>query len=211
MPEALHPGRVIQLAKFGNSATWGNTMSTDYPLLATEFLTLLSNRQIEFVVVGGIALLQHVQGRNTDDIDLIISSPQLLQVPELKILERSEMFAFSRYKELRVDFLFTEHALFEQVAAEFSTEMNYQVGSLPTATVDGLLILKLFALPSLYRHFDFDRISIYEADIMQLLHRSQSPDSLFLDILQPHVEKHDLDELAATLRDTRVRLAKIAK
>lgn len=49
-------------------------MSADYPALVTDFLALLEGRWIPFVVVGGIALLQHVRGRNTEDIDLIISS-----------------------------------------------------------------------------------------------------------------------------------------
>ncbi len=186
-------------------------MAADYPHLVEEFLILLSERKVDFVVVGGIALLQHVRGRNTDDIDLIVSTAQLAQLPEVTIVERSEMFAFGRYKDLRVDFLFAEHSLFKQIAAEFSKDMEYQIASLPTATVEGLIILKLFALPSLYRQFDFDRITIYEADIMQLLHRSEQPDSHFLGVLQLHLEKHDLNELEATLKDTRARLARISK
>ncbi|SRR6266446_9233071 len=38
-----------------------------------RFFTLLRERQIEYVLVGGIALLQYVEGRNTEDIDLIMA------------------------------------------------------------------------------------------------------------------------------------------
>ena len=37
----------------------------------SRFFSLLSERQIDYVLVGGIALLQYVEGRNTEDIDLI--------------------------------------------------------------------------------------------------------------------------------------------
>ena len=78
-------------------------MSTDYTALITDFLALLESRQIPFVVVGGIALLQHVQGRNTEDIDLIISAPRLDDIPELIIRERGDMFACGHFHGLRVD------------------------------------------------------------------------------------------------------------
>src|SRR2546423_3498482 len=171
MSTLLNPGRIIALAHAANPTTWNNPMSTDYSTLITDFLALLQRRQIPFVVVGGIALLQHVHGRNTEDIDLIISAPRLTEIPELEIRERTELFAYGHFRELRVDVLFAEHPVFEQVTKNFATVMDYQVGKLPTATVDGLILLKLFALPSLHRQFDFDRIAIYEADITQLLAR----------------------------------------
>ena len=37
------------------------------------FLALLRERQNEYVLVGGIGLLQYVAGRNTEDIDLIMA------------------------------------------------------------------------------------------------------------------------------------------
>jgi hypothetical protein len=35
-----------------------------------RFFALLCERRIEYVLVGGIATLQYVEGRNTEDIDL---------------------------------------------------------------------------------------------------------------------------------------------
>lgn len=210
MPSQLDPGRIIALAHGANPATWSGPMNTDYPALVADFLALLERRQIPFVVVGGIALLQHVRGRNTEDIDLIISAPRLAEIPELIVQERTEMFAYGRFRdELRADILFAEHPVFDLVARTFTVPMDYQIGRLPTATVDGLVLLKLFALPSLYRKFDFDRIAIYEADIMQLLSRSHCNDSFFLDLLAPHILDSDRLELARVLSDIRSRLARI--
>ena len=119
MPGTIDPGKIIQMAHFGKSATLGIHMSADYPALVTSFLSLLRERHIPFVVVGGIALLQHVSGRNTDDIDLIISAPRLSELPELVIRERSEMFAYGHFGELRVEVLFAEHALFRKDRSGF--------------------------------------------------------------------------------------------
>lgn len=186
-------------------------MSADYPALITDFLALLEGRGIPFVVVGGIALLQHVRGRNTEDIDLIISAPRLDDIPELIIRERTELFAHGHFSDLRVDILFAEHPVFELITKQFTEQLDYQVGRLPTASVDGLILLKLFALPSLYRQFDYDRIAIYEADVTQLLSRSSRDDTFFLDILAPHLLESDRLELARILSDIRGRLDRMKR
>jgi hypothetical protein len=121
------------------------------------------------------------------------------------------MFAYCNFRDLGVDVLFAEHPVFELVAKNFSTLMKYEIRSLPTATVEGLILLKLFALPSLYRQYDFDWIAIYEADIMQLLQRSSRDDNFFLDLLAPHILESDRLELASILADVRRRLARIKK
>lgn len=55
-------GRIIQLAHAGNPAKWSGAMEADYARTVNDFLLLLRQRNIPFVVVGGIALLQHVPG-----------------------------------------------------------------------------------------------------------------------------------------------------
>jgi hypothetical protein len=207
----LDPGKIIGLAHGANPARWGDPINADYPALVSEFLALLEKRQIPFVVVGGIALLQHVPGRNTEDIVLIISAPRLAEIPELNIRERTEMFAYARFGDLRVEILFAEHPLFSLVAKDFTAPMDYRIGKLLTATVDGLILLKLFSLPSLYRQFDLDRIAIYEADIMQLLPRSKREDIFFLDLLTPYALESDRRELARILSEIRTRLSRIRK
>ena len=51
-----------------------------------RFFALLRERQIDYVLVGGIALLQYVEGRNTEDIDLIMTVSALEHLPELQLL-----------------------------------------------------------------------------------------------------------------------------
>ena len=45
---------------------------------------LLEERQIEYVLVGGIAMLVYVEGRNTQDIDLIVARKDLEKLPEIR-------------------------------------------------------------------------------------------------------------------------------
>src|SRR6266545_3895724 len=46
-----------------------------------RFFLLLRGRRVEYVLVGGIALLQYVEGRNTEDIDLIMALSSLERFP----------------------------------------------------------------------------------------------------------------------------------
>lgn len=211
MSALLHPGRIISLAHAARLAPAKSGMSTEYTADVSELLGLLQRRQIPFVVVGGIALLQHVRGRNTEDIDLIISAPKLQEIPELVVRERTEMFVLGEYRGLRVDVLLAEHPVFNLVAREHSAPMAYAVGTLNTATVDGLILLKLFALPSLYRQFDLDRAAIYEADVMQLLSRSSRDDEFFLRSLAPHLLESDQKEIARILSETRERVQRMRR
>ena len=50
-----------------------------------EFFNLLESRNIDFVLANGIALLTYGEGRNTQDIDLIMALPSLAKLPEIKI------------------------------------------------------------------------------------------------------------------------------
>jgi hypothetical protein len=209
MTQLLHPGAVIAFARGANLAKRETSVSLDYESLVAEFLQLMRSRDVPFVVVGGIALLQHVRGRNTQDIDLIISFPGLARLPELEIRERNDMFAFGNFHGLPVGVRLGEHPLFQEVAERFATELEYQVGPIPTATIEGLIILKLFAMPGLYRRFDYDRIAIYEADLTQLLFRSEKTDEFFLAALKPYLTESELFETSNVLADIRRRLARI--
>jgi hypothetical protein len=209
MHGALDPARIISFARSANPANWGAAVIPDYEDLVSRFMALLESRKARFVVVGGIALLQHVSGRNTEDIDIILSAAELAELPELEVQERNDMFAYCRYGELRVDVLFAGHRLFQQVSEQFSVAMDYHTGRYQTATIDGLILLKLFALPSLYRRFDFDRVAIYEADVTQLLSRTDETDDFFLTLLRPHLPDSDQAEIAGVLKDIRARISRM--
>jgi hypothetical protein len=130
---------------------------------------LLAERQVDYLLVGGMAMLTYVKGRNTKDVDLLLSLEASREIPELKILERQDFFARAQFRSLQVDLLFTFNPLFKTVAEKFATVHSFAEFKVPAATVEGLIVLKLYALPSLYRQFQMDRAALYESDITMLL------------------------------------------
>ena len=102
----VHIGEVIRNAVLFNPVnSQGRVMNSDN-LIETvgRFFTLLSERQIDYVLVGGIALLQYAEGRNTEDIDLIMAVSALERLPELRVETRDVDFARGKFGDLRVDF-----------------------------------------------------------------------------------------------------------
>ena len=150
-----------------------NLLPTDRDVI--ELFTLLRQRQIPYLLVGGIAMLRYIEGRNTEDIDLLMSLTSVRQLPELTIEEQSDYFIRGRFRSIRVDVLLTANALFAEVQQGFGTIHRFAELDVSTATPEGLILLKLYALPSLYRQGLFDRVSVYESDIASLMQRHRSP------------------------------------
>ncbi len=55
-----------------------------------KLFDLLEERKVDYVLIGGIAMLAYVEGRNTQDIDLILSRADLERLPELRIEESKQ-------------------------------------------------------------------------------------------------------------------------
>lgn len=172
------------------------------------FLSLLAERRIPFVLVGGLALLVHAEGRNTKDLDIIVALPDVLDFPGLAIEDRNEWFARGAFGPLHVDLLFTANPLFADVAARHAEEHTFRRHRLRVATPEGLLQLKLFALPSLYRQGQTARAALYESDITLLLLAAPVSDTSLLEALRPHMIESDIHALANVLKDVRARLAR---
>jgi len=106
MRNTVHIGKVIRHAlvfNFRKSST--ETMHAEALLEAVaQLFTLLHERQIDYLLVGGVAMLQYVQGRNTEDIDLIVSLSSLQALPEITITSQDNKFARGTFKTLQVDF-----------------------------------------------------------------------------------------------------------
>ena len=181
-------------------------LPTDRDVL--ELFTLLRERQTPYLLVGGIAMLRYVDGRNTEDIDLLMSLPSLKQLPEIAIEEQNEYFIRGRFRSVRVDVLLTANALFAEVQRDFATTHRFAELDVPTASPEGLVLLKLYALPSLYRQGLFDRVSVYESDIATLIQRHRPAVTPLLDRLEPHLEAADRHELAGIVREIQVRIAR---
>jgi len=106
---------------------------------------------------------------------------------------------------MQIGVLRAEHALFDEVRRKHSTERAFAERRIRCATVEGLLLLKLFALPSLYRQGRLTRAGIYESDIAALIYEYDPDIEPILNALRPHLLDTDLGELRTIVREIRRR------
>ncbi len=206
----IHIGNIIRNAVVFNPKNWqGDTVNADtLPQTVAQLFSLLHQRRIDYLLVGGVALLQYVEGRNTEDIDLIVAAPALSQLPEVQILNQTMYFARGQFQDLHIDFLLTANPLFKKVQQEYATTQHFIESDIQCATVEGLLLLKLYALPSLYREGEFARVGLCENDIAMLLHYYKPDLSVLLDELKPYLSDTDLTELRNIGEEIQQRLAR---
>lgn len=174
--------------------------------VVNDLFDLLDARRIEYLVVGGIALLFYVKGRNTRDIDLILAVSDLKNLPEWKITEQDRDFVRANYRGLQIDVLLRENKLFELVRSEYAARGSFQERSIPLATPEGLVLLKLYALPSLYRQGIFDRVALYETDITILMQEYSLDGRKLLGVLKTHLSASDIESLDDILSDIQKRI-----
>jgi len=190
-------GKVIRNAVVFNVKNWlGEAMNADSLIESVEQLfALLEAREIEYALVGGIALLHYVEGRNTEDLDLIMALSSLEKLPEIKVKSRDLYFIRGEYKELQINILLTQNPLFKKVQKQYTVTRQFLDQNIPFATVEGLLLLKLYALPALYRQGNFARVGIYENDIATLIYEYKPDISSLRKELSPYVSEPDLAEI----------------
>jgi len=195
-------------------------MNADSLLAQVERLFhLLDERRLDYVLVGGIALLTYVEGRNTQDIDLIMALPSLAKIPEIQISRQDMYFARGQYGELQIDVLLTRNPLFDRVPKKFSTVKKFLDRDIRCATVEGLILLKLFALPSLYRQAcpepcrrgSFERVGIYENDLSVLIYNFHPDLEPLMDELGAFMNDTDMAEARQIISDVEARIRKFRK
>lgn len=206
-------GNVIRNAVVFNIKNWrGEAMNTDSLLASVEQLfTLLEARKIDYVLVGGIALLHYVEGRNTEDLDLIMALSSLEKLPEITISSQDMYFVRGEYGELQIDILLTKNPLYKKVQSKFALTHHFLDRDIPLATVEGLLLLKLYALPSLYRQGNFARVGIYENDIATLMHEYKPDITLLTKELSSYVSDNDLAEIENIISEIQHRIERFRK
>ena len=204
--EIVRNGIAFDLKNWG-----GQTMNDDLKIMVERLFALLSERQVDYVVVGGVALLQYVEGRNTQDIALIMALSSLERLPEIELTERDESYARGTYEGLQIDILLTQNPLFAFVRQQHASPAVYAESTITTATVEGLILLKLYALPSLYRQGDFARVGIYENDVATLLHAYRPNVEALLVELAPFVSDSDLQEIRDIVKDLQTRFSRFEK
>jgi hypothetical protein len=77
--------------------------------------------------------------------------------------------------------------------------------------VEGLLLLKLYALPSLYRQGNFARVGLYENDIAMLMHDYQPDLGPLFEELEPHLSASDIATLRDIVADIRHRIERFGQ
>jgi len=206
----VHIGEVIRNAVLFNPGNHQERqMNSDFLIeTVTRFFALLRERQIEYVLVGGIALLQYVEGRNTEDIDLIMTLSALERLPELQIETRDADFARSSFSNLKVDVFLTSNPLFDKVRRSYTTTQRFVERDIPCATVEGLILLKLYALPSLYRQGNFTRVGLYENDVATLMHAYDPSIEPLLTELAAHLNESDMTQLKQIVSEIRQRISR---
>lgn len=175
------------------------------PQDALDLFRLLAARRAEYLLVGGMAMLTYVSGRNTRDVDLLMSDATLRHIPELVLNDKNDFFARATFRSVQVDLLLTQNPLFKIVAEKFATKHRFAELEIPTATVEGLVVLKLYALPSLYRQMDLDRAALYETDITLLIARHSLALAPLAALVDQHVELGDKKELQKIISECRER------
>jgi len=204
----VHIGEVIRNAVVFNLRNARSDSVNADSLIETvaHFFTLLRERQVEYVLVGGIALLQYVEGRNTEDIDLIMGLSSLEKLPEIEVETEDRDFTRGKFGHLKVDILLTSNPLFERVSKHYVTTQRFVEHEIPCATVEGLILLKLYALPSLYRQGNFARVGLYENDVATLIHAYRPQvEGLFRE-LSHHLSGDDLAQVKKIVAEVQARL-----
>lgn len=201
-------GAVVVNANTFTPRRWkGNPMRADSLLEhVRQLFALLQTRRTAYVLAGGIALLHYVEGRNTEDIDLIMALPALRQLPEIEVKLQDMYFARGLFGELQIDILLTENRLFDLVQRSYSTTEQFLDQAVPIVTVEGLLLLKLYALPSLYRQGSFVRVSIYENDIAALIYTYRPDVQRLFDVLRNYLSVSDLQSLQSIVAEIEARI-----
>lgn len=210
----VHIGRVVCNALIFGSSNSRRRSVDDSSILENvgRLFALLEERRIDYLLVGGIALLQYVEGRNTEDIDLILSSSALDRLPEIHITGQDDaFFARGTFEGLQVDLLLTSNPLFESVARRHATTRPFVEREIPCATVEGMILLKLYALPSLYRQGNLVRAALYETDLLTLIHRYKPDLEPLFTELAPHLSSTDLAALRRVVGEIQERIARFGQ
>ncbi len=106
----------------------------------------------------------------------------------------------------RVDLLLRQNLLFDTVIKNCVAEREFGDRLVKCVTVEGLILLKLYALPSLYRQGQFSRVSIYENDILLLMLNYTVDIEKILQTLASHLLPTDLEEVKNVMADIQGRI-----
>ena len=205
--KVIHDGLAFDPKNWSQSEIDPDTM----PKTVKALFDLLESRSIDYVLVGGVALLAYIKGRNTSNIDLIMAVSSLEKIPEIKVTEQEENFARGNYDGLQLDLLFTKNPLFKSVSQKYINQQSFLERTTNIASVEGLLLLKLYTLPSWYQQGDFARVGIYENDIATLIYEFKPDIPGLKEILTGYLDSNDIVEINKILEEIQTRTERFRK
>lgn len=132
----------------------------------------------------------------------------LEKLPEIEIIDRNNDFARGKFKVLQIDLFLTNNPLFDKVKIDYATRQQFVEKSIPCATVEGLMLLKLYALPSLYRQGNFARVGIYENDVATLMQQYQPALAPILNEVAKHLSATDLKAVNEVVEEIQRRITR---
>jgi hypothetical protein len=209
--QPVHIGKVIlnaRIFKFREPRISVN----DSSLLeaVNRFFALLDEHWVEYLLVGDIVLLQYVEGRNSEEIQIILSSSSLDRLPELRKTGQDGDSVQADFDGIQIGLLLTRNPLFDDVRRRYATRQRFIEREIPCATPEGLVLLKLYVLPSLYRQGDLTLAALYETDILTLMHRQRVDPEPLLGELESHLSGTDLRALRGIADEIRQRIERFA-
>lgn len=209
----VHIGKVVRdavLFDFKNS--YEELLNAEQlPEAVDRLFAVLAERGVDYLLVGGVALLQYVEGRNTEDVDLIMAVSDLEKFYEIDVIDRNPNFVRGSFEGLKVYVLLSSNPLFENVRRRYATTGRFLEREIPCATVEGLLILKLYALPSLYSQGNFARVGLYENDVATLLQAYRLEIEPLMEELSDHLTPSDLSSVRDILHEILQRIERFQK
>jgi hypothetical protein len=171
-----------------------------------DIKSFISTLSTEYVLVGGLAIRLYIESRNTEDIDILCSSNSALTlIPNAKL---NKDFGNGMYKDIKVDFLLTENKFFNRIFNQYKQVITVEDLELTVVTVEGLILLKCYALPALYQQGNFRRADLYEADLKGLLRISNINEEDIYTELKPFMLQGHLSEVMNLLNEIRYKLGK---
>lgn len=136
----------------------GSTLRQAFEALVTT----LNDRRIRYAIIGGLAMIQHVRVRTTDDIDVLLTIPELelsgtfeslnargFEIELLRSIRefRDEGLTSFRYGNVIVDLLRPVIPAFAHVL-DHAIETEILGHSVRVVSPEGLVIMKLTAMRS---------------------------------------------------------------
>ncbi len=174
------------------------------------FIALLESRDIEYALVGGAALLTMDDcQRPTDDFNFIIDRADIDQISELIQESSDRNFGRYSYQGTQIDALYKDNPIFDYVIRNCLDSAVIEGKKIVRATPEGIILLKLYALPSLYQQKQQRRAVTYENDILGLLLQSVEVNfEKVLKVLSGELVPSQTDELGNILKDCQHRAKK---